>query len=457
MLIRALLTLSLLFSSVSSQAAWYTLKNFPTHRPSNWTYQAFYDDGTMKNKVDPKVLKHTFKWKQPYSDPESNMNHVFWSIPKSKKHPNWKVRKYYRDPKISAKEYKAAKFWLNDERFKSYNVIARVSKAEQVIRVYHRPCWEAKTCKGLVYKWKVSTGVPVAGGVETPTGFFVPGFNRVTKRVKEEIQRPPRVEPPNTNPPDAGEYMIGSKVQIPLPQMSDAARKKILAEKAAAQAELKANPNAEVKSELKSTIDSENTADTEEVTTTETTSTENETPVRKSKIWEAPYVTMPDSIPLPVRSPLPRYRKVRKTFQMGGRAFSSRHVSRTIYRKQGIVAPMPWATFFNGGIASHGTPFISKLGRKASHGCIRLEEFRAQELFHLVGQSGFGKVQAIERNTGKPLDQYFDSYKAIFIVEKGSLNESGNEKAKRRRVTKPVRRRKPKRRRSYYNSSYGGW
>jgi lipoprotein-anchoring transpeptidase ErfK/SrfK len=51
-------------------------------------------------------------------------------------------------------------------------------------------------------------------------------------------------------------------------------------------------------------------------------------------------------------------------------------------------APMPYAIFFRGGYAIHGTNAVSRLGRPASHGCIRLHPSNAARLFALVNQSG---------------------------------------------------------------------
>ena len=47
-------------------------------------------------------------------------------------------------------------------------------------------------------------------------------------------------------------------------------------------------------------------------------------------------------------------------------------------------APMPWAVFFNGGYAIHGTTEIRALGRPASHGCVRLHPDNAKAFFSLV-------------------------------------------------------------------------
>ena len=51
-------------------------------------------------------------------------------------------------------------------------------------------------------------------------------------------------------------------------------------------------------------------------------------------------------------------------------------------------APMPWAVFFHGGYAVHGTTDLRNLGRPASHGCIRLAPENAKAFFRLVEVSG---------------------------------------------------------------------
>ena len=45
---------------------------------------------------------------------------------------------------------------------------------------------------------------------------------------------------------------------------------------------------------------------------------------------------------------------------------------------------MPHAIFFHQGYAIHGTNVISRLGRRASHGCVRLHPQHAAILFDLV-------------------------------------------------------------------------
>ncbi len=51
-------------------------------------------------------------------------------------------------------------------------------------------------------------------------------------------------------------------------------------------------------------------------------------------------------------------------------------------------APMPHAIFFRGGYAIHGTYATRRLGRPASHGCIRLAPRAAARLFSLVKRYG---------------------------------------------------------------------
>lgn len=51
-------------------------------------------------------------------------------------------------------------------------------------------------------------------------------------------------------------------------------------------------------------------------------------------------------------------------------------------------SPMPYAIFFRGGYAVHGTGYIRSLGRPASHGCVRLHPANAATLYALVGEVG---------------------------------------------------------------------
>lgn len=79
------------------------------------------------------------------------------------------------------------------------------------------------------------------------------------------------------------------------------------------------------------------------------------------------------------------------------------------YRPQSLVrmhysslynnAPMPWSIFFHGNYAIHGTTEVSRLGRPASAGCVRLHPENAKALFHLVREHGKGNVTIVLENT----------------------------------------------------------
>jgi lipoprotein-anchoring transpeptidase ErfK/SrfK len=51
-------------------------------------------------------------------------------------------------------------------------------------------------------------------------------------------------------------------------------------------------------------------------------------------------------------------------------------------------SPMPHSIFFHEGYAIHGTQYVSRLGRQASHGCVRLHPANAATLFALVREHG---------------------------------------------------------------------
>ena len=54
---------------------------------------------------------------------------------------------------------------------------------------------------------------------------------------------------------------------------------------------------------------------------------------------------------------------------------------------------MPYAIFYDGHYAIHGTTQISRLGRPASKGCVRLHPSNAAVLFALVQKEGTGNTR----------------------------------------------------------------
>jgi len=61
-------------------------------------------------------------------------------------------------------------------------------------------------------------------------------------------------------------------------------------------------------------------------------------------------------------------------------------------------APMPYAVFYHGGFAIHGTSAVSRLGTPASHGCVRLQTGNAQAFYNLVKQVGPGNTRVVVTN-----------------------------------------------------------
>jgi lipoprotein-anchoring transpeptidase ErfK/SrfK len=56
-------------------------------------------------------------------------------------------------------------------------------------------------------------------------------------------------------------------------------------------------------------------------------------------------------------------------------------------------SPMPHSVFFRGGYAIHGTQYVKRLGRRASHGCVRLHPRNAARLYQLVLRYGFDNTR----------------------------------------------------------------
>jgi lipoprotein-anchoring transpeptidase ErfK/SrfK len=75
--------------------------------------------------------------------------------------------------------------------------------------------------------------------------------------------------------------------------------------------------------------------------------------------------------------------------------FRPKWISRMHYSRKYYNSPMPYSVFFNGGIATHGTTAVSRLGRPASHGCIRLRTANARKFYNLVREHGKARTRII--------------------------------------------------------------
>ncbi len=69
-------------------------------------------------------------------------------------------------------------------------------------------------------------------------------------------------------------------------------------------------------------------------------------------------------------------------------SFSPKRLEAKWYSRKYHNSPMPHSIFFLGGYAIHGTTAIRRLGRPASHGCVRLHPDNARVLFGLVRRYG---------------------------------------------------------------------
>ena len=58
-------------------------------------------------------------------------------------------------------------------------------------------------------------------------------------------------------------------------------------------------------------------------------------------------------------------------------------------------APMPFAIFYDGHYAIHGTDQINKLGAPASRGCVRLHPDNAKVLFNMVKSEGMENMRVV--------------------------------------------------------------
>ena len=71
--------------------------------------------------------------------------------------------------------------------------------------------------------------------------------------------------------------------------------------------------------------------------------------------------------------------------------FLSRNHRSSLYHN----APMPYAIFFRGNYAIHGTDHIRNLGRPASNGCVRLHADQARILFQMVRAEGMEQTRVV--------------------------------------------------------------
>jgi lipoprotein-anchoring transpeptidase ErfK/SrfK len=62
-------------------------------------------------------------------------------------------------------------------------------------------------------------------------------------------------------------------------------------------------------------------------------------------------------------------------------------------------APMPFAIFYSGHYAIHGTTAVAQLGSRASKGCVRLHPSNAAVLFALVQRHGIANTRILVQDS----------------------------------------------------------
>lgn len=67
---------------------------------------------------------------------------------------------------------------------------------------------------------------------------------------------------------------------------------------------------------------------------------------------------------------------------------SVKWMSKMHYSKKYDNAPMPHSIFYHGGFAIHATYEENRLGRPASHGCVRVSRATARQIFRIVSTYG---------------------------------------------------------------------
>lgn len=78
----------------------------------------------------------------------------------------------------------------------------------------------------------------------------------------------------------------------------------------------------------------------------------------------------------------------RKGFRTPTGSWRPKWTTRMHYSRKYDYSPMPYSVFYNRGYAVHGTNYVRRLGRPASHGCIRLHPANARKFYNLVKRYG---------------------------------------------------------------------
>ena len=85
----------------------------------------------------------------------------------------------------------------------------------------------------------------------------------------------------------------------------------------------------------------------------------------------------------------------RKGYSTPTGSYSAKWLSRHHRSRKYNNAPMPYAVFYHRGYAVHATYDTKRLGRVASHGCVRLAPEHAAKFFSLVQKTGNSNTRIV--------------------------------------------------------------
>lgn len=151
--------------------------------------------------------------------------------------------------------------------------------------------------------------------------------------------------------------------------------------------------------------------------------------------------------------------------------FTASSMNKIWYSRQWDNAPMPHAVFFTKkGHAIHATNETKKLGKPASHGCVRLSPKNAETFFNLVKEAGLKNTQVElvgvtpggEYKVSQPPRDRYPEYGRRYRDRYGSYEERQPPVyRKRRRLFKPYydspprQQRQPRQRRRWFRRNNG--
>ncbi|MEM6495356.1 MAG: L,D-transpeptidase [Pseudomonadota bacterium] len=97
----------------------------------------------------------------------------------------------------------------------------------------------------------------------------------------------------------------------------------------------------------------------------------------------------------------------RRGFETPRGSFRPGWMAKNWHSRKYNMAPMPYSVFFNQGIATHGTTAVRRLGRPASHGCIRLRTSNARTFYNLVRRHGMKSTRIVVTGRTRQRSQKF--------------------------------------------------